>query len=161
VESGRSKRTLARLRRLEKLTPPEVQRAVDAGDLPLTVAEKVVKLPAEAKEEIARQIRQGGNAKEVVRQALAGLPKRPPNAQAEKDRLIRTLKKGLEALQGREHEVWEVTPDDETVLRDSPQLFTKLLVRAHALKKRQGKTDKALAEATEKATKLLGPRHGR
>ncbi len=98
---GVSGRTLDRHLRVLECTPPEVQHAVEAGLLPVTVAEKIAGLNKSQKEQIAKAIREGGKPAVVVRGFLRpanGTHKEPVNAVVA---FLRGLERAVNDLEGR------------------------------------------------------------
>ncbi len=82
-----SGRTLDRWTQVLDL-PHVLQVAVEAGDLPLTLAVKLPKLRPEEVEKLAERIRNGEPAKAVAKEALG---RRTPNQSPEKERYQRFL----------------------------------------------------------------------
>jgi ParB/RepB/Spo0J family partition protein len=134
---GVSGRTLDRCRRIVERTPLEVQDAVDAGRLPLTLAGQVANLNQTLREKISNEIRQGGDPDEVVRRHLAAAPRRVRNATNVKDQLIGWLERAVADLSGRVPQVTFVNRADEAVLRGAQDLIRQLLQRAKRLRGRE------------------------
>jgi ParB family chromosome partitioning protein len=131
---GKSGRTLDRyLRALD--TPQEVQNAVAAGKLAVTVAEKVAGLSGERREQIATEIRAGGKPKEVVRRHLAAAPRPLKNATQLKEILVAALERGVTDLNGRVDEVRRITSAEEKTLGEAQRLINDLENRAAVLRK--------------------------
>jgi len=127
---GLAGRSLDRNLRVVELTPVEVQDAVEAGKLPLTVAEKVAGLPRADKEQIAAEIRNGGDPVVVVRKFITPKNGRHRNARNAKKAFITSLRRGVTDLADRVGESGWITPDDETVLAVAATLIERLQERA-------------------------------
>jgi hypothetical protein len=143
---GVSGRTLDRYLRVLEHTPPEVQGAVEAGTLPLTVAEQVAGLSKQQRGEIAEALRAGGEPREVVRRFLAAAPPRTTNATDAKDRLVQALTRAAADLDGRVEEVRWVTPRERKALRGGRRLIRRLQERARALRAAEAEDDLPPAE---------------
>jgi ParB family chromosome partitioning protein len=130
---GKSGRTLDRyLRALD--TPQEVRAAVAADKLAVTVAEQVAGLGEEQQAEIAKQLRAGGEPREVVRRHLGAAPRRVRNATDLKDKLVKGLQRAAADLDGRVEEVRWVTDAEEQALREGERLIGLLLERGRAVR---------------------------
>src|SRR5262249_53696797 len=123
---GVSGRTLDRYLRVLN-TPQEVQDAVTANKLAVTVAGKVAGLRKVEQEQIAREIREGGDPGKVIKRVLGEAAPRVKNIHDEKDALLRAMKRGVAVLNGKVTQLRWVTDNDVTVLRDCQELIEKLL----------------------------------
>jgi ParB/RepB/Spo0J family partition protein len=148
---GVSGRTLDRCRRIVERTPLEVQDAVDAGRLPLTLAGEVANLNRAQREKIGNEIRQGGDPGEVVRRHVAAAPRRGRHAYRLKDQFIRWLQRSVADLSGRVQEVNSVRRADEAALLAGQDLIGRLLRRAERLRAQR------VQDATDGLTRETGP----
>jgi ParB-like chromosome segregation protein Spo0J len=140
---GRSGRHIDRLIKVAELAPPAVQCAFSAGRLPLADACAVTRLRPPEREEIARRIAAGEDAKTVVRQ-FATRPGRRHQAVRHAHRaFVRALGRGLADLADRADQVPWVRPDEQITLQQAQKLITLLLARAQ----RQVEEDPRYAEA--------------
>jgi ParB-like chromosome segregation protein Spo0J len=146
---GVSGRTLDRLLRVLEHTPLEVQAAVEAGTLPMTLAEWVADLTTKQQEQIAAELRAGGEPREVVRRFLAAAPPRPKTPVDAKDRLVQALTRGAADLDGRAQEVHSITPADEEALRRGERLIRLLLKQARTLRAAAAEDDLPPAEEVD------------
>jgi ParB family chromosome partitioning protein len=138
---GLSGRSLDRLRRVLDHTPPEVQAAVEAGTLPLTLAEQVAGLGEEQRAEIAEEIRAGGSPREVVRRFLAAAPRRAKKPNDAKKLLVRALTRALADLRGRLRTLRWITTADEKTFRRGRRLLRLLLEQARAVRAAEAEED--------------------
>jgi ParB-like chromosome segregation protein Spo0J len=130
-----SGRTLDRFLRILEHTPQEVQDAVEAEKLPLTVAERVASLKPAEKERVAEQIRAGFDAREAVDGPLKAVrPQRQHVAKA-KYNLVRDLDRALKQLSGRVGDVIRITDREDELLAEGGRLIADLRARGKELKK--------------------------
>jgi ParB/RepB/Spo0J family partition protein len=120
-----SGRNLDRWLRVLDHTPQEVQDAVAAGSLPITVAEKVAGLSEEHREQIAKAIREGGKPQEVVQAAVAKPDGRHKNARDAVGAFLKSLQRGLADLDGRVQDVW-ISPRAMPTLQAGEALIKQL-----------------------------------
>lgn len=113
---GLSGRTLDRHLRVVRLTPVEVQNAVETGDVPMAVALDVANLADAAKEQIAAAIREGRNPRDVIDEFLKkSPPTTPPTTPPRKalDMLLRGLDRAVKQLGDRIEKVRSITPSEK------------------------------------------------
>ena len=138
---GMSGRTLERYVRVLE-TPSEVQDAFRAGRISLVNATKVAKLPKEAQEQLAADLRSGMNPKQAVAARLAG---RTPDAfVAVFGPFLRGLARYVPAVQPHAGRVTKLAPLERTVLEEAQALIGQILRQAKELKptKRRGRPPK-------------------
>jgi hypothetical protein len=140
---GISGRTLDRYLRILDNTPLEVQNAVEAGTLPVTLAEKVAGLAKSHREQINQEIREGGDPKVVVRRTLGTAPRKTKNANDVKDLFVRGVERAVTGLDGRLEEVRWANVREEATLEKGRTLICQLLERAEELRKDQSLDDPA------------------
>jgi ParB/RepB/Spo0J family partition protein len=106
---GKSHKHALRLIRITNL-PMEIQAAVKTGELNIVEAEPIAKLDREVQEEIAEEIRDGGQPKAVVTQFL---PQTPVEVDPNRSfgRLIASVERELDELEGREGAIKCPFPD--------------------------------------------------
>ncbi len=120
------------------IAPMEVQRAHSEGKLSMRLAEKVARLEEAAQEEIAGEIRAGGDPAAVV---AARLPKAAPaevDPDREHDVLLAAATRALAALDGREDEVrggMDLDSEIETLERLTSLI--KTLIARHRRRKKE------------------------
>jgi ParB/RepB/Spo0J family partition protein len=141
---GGSGRNLDRYLRILNCTPQEVQDAVEAGRLPLTLAYQVVGLKVPQKELIARQIREGGNPKTVVTRAVGKKDSKHKRARDAKAAFLKALERGRADLNGRVQEVGWVTAEEQKTLQEGANLIKSLQQRARKQPKRPPSLDTLL-----------------
>jgi len=117
--------------------PQAVQDAVEAGTLPLTLAEKLVGLGTAQREQVATAIRAGDEPSAVVRQVLGAAPRRFRNATESKDLLVRALKRARGDLARRVGEVRWFSHAEEKALDEGARLIRALLKHARSLRATQ------------------------
>jgi ParB family transcriptional regulator, chromosome partitioning protein len=127
---GVSGRTLDRYLRVLDGTPAEVQAAVEAGALPVTLAEQVADLGKELRAEVAEEIREGGDPGKVVRRFLKKKDNRHKLPRDAKAAFIKSLQRGLADLDGRVEQVCWITPEEQETLRQGQELVKQLRTRA-------------------------------
>jgi ParB family chromosome partitioning protein len=133
---GVSGRTLDRHLRVVTSTPVEVQHAVEARKLPVTLAERVADLPKAQREQVAAQIAAGGKPADVVR---AALPKPDGKHKLAKDAIgafLRSLERGVADLEGRVESVGVRLQPEEFALLDRAEDLVRRL-RKQANKRKQ------------------------
>jgi ParB/RepB/Spo0J family partition protein len=108
---GQSGRNLDRLLRLLR-TPQEVQDAVAAGRLPITVAERVASLPLSFREQVAREIAAGEDPRAVVRRHVRESDRRHNRTSGAYRRLIDALDRAANDLGGRSRCVGTIRASD-------------------------------------------------
>jgi ParB family chromosome partitioning protein len=139
---GFSGRTLDRYLRVLEGTPLEVQNAVEAGTLAMTVAEKVAGLKGPQREEIARLIRKGVEPKQAAAQFLGKKEARHKLPRGAKTAFVKSVERGLADLEGRVAQVRWVTPAEQETLARGQQLVAQLLEQA----KRQPEVQPSILE---------------
>jgi hypothetical protein len=82
-------------------TPIEVQHAVDADKLPITLAEKVAGLKKHQQEKIAAEISAGKDPRQVVRQVVASGTKRHKSVDAALMTFLRNLQSAMKDMADR------------------------------------------------------------
>jgi ParB-like chromosome segregation protein Spo0J len=133
-----SGRTLDRHLRIVEHTPVEVQHAADSGRLPMGDAEKVAGLPEQQKDEIAEEIRNGGDPKKVVRRVIAEAPRREKNVYAVQKAFIPALERWVEDLGNRVDEMRSISTKDEQVLVEGEKLIRQVLNLAKQRRQNEG-----------------------
>jgi ParB-like chromosome segregation protein Spo0J len=128
LQIGRSGRQVDRLLRVVEHTPMEVQGAVSAGKLTMNDALAVAGLDKAVREQIAEEIREGGDAKEIVGRFVGKKDRRHKTARDAKNAFLKSLARGYADLEGRIDKVvrW-VTPADQQILTETNQLIEKVL----------------------------------
>jgi len=139
---GVSGRTLDRYLRVLEGTPLEVQNAVEAGTLAVTVAEKVAGLKEPQRGEVARLIREGVEPKQAAAPFLSKKEARHKLPRDAKTAFVKSLERGLADLDGRVAQVRWVTPAEQETLERGQQLVARLLEQA----KRQPKERPSVLE---------------
>jgi len=142
---GVSGRTLDRYLRVLD-TPQEIQDAVAADRLPVTVAERVAGLPNTTQAQIATEIREGGDVGKIVRRFLAAPSSRIRNANDVKDVLVRALERAAKDLNGRVGEIRWVTDRDEAAFQKMISLIREIRAQGRRLRRRQPPEDPLLAD---------------
>ena len=112
---GVSGRTLDRHLRVLG-TPQEVQNAVEAGTLPITVAEKVAGLPEPMQARVARKIKAGADPEKAIKAVLPKATGRHRKALGAKGAFLRCLRHGLDDLEGRVEQLGWYSPEEVSVL---------------------------------------------
>ena len=125
-----SGRNLDRYLRVLEGTPQEVQDAVTAETLPVTVAEKVAGLTEDKRKEVAAAIRAGGEPREVVRQFLPTVKRKRKKAWKALVAFEKVLEQGLADLEGRLDEVGPIWPEEQDILKRAGALIEQLLEQA-------------------------------
>jgi ParB-like chromosome segregation protein Spo0J len=147
VQLDKSGRSLDRYLRILDHTPLEVQQAVEAERLPMTVALRVADLDPEAKEQIAMEIRDGGEPGEVVRRLVAKSDPRHKHGREAGRAFIKALERGLPDLEGRVEQVGWLDPAQVQVLRKGMDVIKLLLKHSEQLgKKKERRLARYLAE---------------
>jgi ParB/RepB/Spo0J family partition protein len=123
---GVSGRNLDRHLRVLTHTPFEVQDAVAAGKLGMTVAEKVASLDDQQRAQIASLIRNGGDARSVVRQFLQTVPSPTRSAYQAFHFLIQSLRRAVRDLQEPVGKASWVSTEDKKILADGERLIRRL-----------------------------------
>ena len=98
---GVSGRTLDRYLRILDETPQEVQDAVAANKLPLTLAEKVAGLTQAQREQVAAEIQAGGDPRAVVCKFVVKANGRHKNAADAFGAFLRNLERGVADVENR------------------------------------------------------------
>jgi ParB/RepB/Spo0J family partition protein len=145
---GKSGRSLDRYVRASS-APEEVRAAVAAGKLGLTAAETVAGLTTKEQEQIAAQLRAGGEPKVVVRRHLAAAPRRAKNPNDATKLLVQALTRALADLRGRVEEVRWITARGEKALRGGERLIRLLLKQARALRAAEAEDELPQAEEVD------------
>jgi ParB/RepB/Spo0J family partition protein len=159
---GVSGRNLDRYLRVATQTPTEVQDAVAVGKLAVTLAEKVAGLTTEERDQIAKMIRSGGHARDVVRQFLAAAAPRakhgPDNAKAA---FVSSVASTVRDLNGRVGEITWISPTDAKVLAAGAQLIQQMRKRFREHGAPVASTDERSAEAVGEDDDAAGVAVGR
>jgi ParB family chromosome partitioning protein len=127
-----SGRTLSRLLKVLE-TPLEVQRAFSRGELGVLLAGKVAGLKKDQQAAIAEAIRQGGNPKEVVTRYLPAKTAGHKSVRSARDAFVRSLRGGLEDLEGRVEKIKSLTLDQEEVLQQGLEVIQQILNQAQVV----------------------------
>jgi ParB-like chromosome segregation protein Spo0J len=122
---GISARAAQRYLRLLE-APPEVQTAFTAGQLALTVAERVAGLPQARQDELAAALRAG----EDPSKAVAGFVKMPParhqKAHVAWANFLKALRQGLLDLEGRAERIKALSTEDAKVVDNAVALLRQV-----------------------------------
>jgi ParB-like chromosome segregation protein Spo0J len=122
---GLSPRAAQRYLRLLE-APPEVQTAFTAGQLALTVAERVAGLPEARQAELAAALRAGEDPQEVVARFCKKASGRHPKAHAAWANFLQALRRGLPDLAGRADQVKALSPEDAELLDNTVALLRQV-----------------------------------
>ncbi len=131
---GMSGRTLDRLVRILD-TPMEIQEAFRRGDLPVVIAEKVAGLPQEVQRGIAEELRQGGNAQQIVQAHLIkkGVSKNP--VEEAFHQFVLGLDRGFNALDDKIDQIASVR--SVASLKRGQSLIRRLLQKVESVRRGQ------------------------
>jgi ParB/RepB/Spo0J family partition protein len=132
---GKSGRTMDRLLRIIEHTPPEVQDAVELGQLPMTLALQVASLGNHQRDELAQAIHAGEDVKKVVAAYLRQAPQRQRTAMTLAERLLKHLRAAVHELGPRVKEIHDITSGGQQTLQAGKELLADLLRRAAQLKR--------------------------
>ena len=141
-------------------TPPEVQNAFERGDLKLDDAARIAGLDDEKQEDIAEAIREGENARAVVREYLTTSTVERTGLGPSYRRLLKHLEADIEVLDGRVENLpmADVAESDLDVLRAGRDLLGDMVEQ---IEQRQREQTKALAAMVEQINELRQRRPGR
>jgi hypothetical protein len=123
---GISGRHLDRLIRVVEHTPAEVQHAVSTNRLALTVALKVAGLRPAQREQVAREIRGGGDPRAVVLRFAPVKGTRHKRAVRALSAFVKGLKAGVADLDGRLDKVGWIPPDQQEAIAEAAEVLQKL-----------------------------------
>jgi ParB-like chromosome segregation protein Spo0J len=138
---GLSGRTLDRYLRVVRLTPVEVQNAVETDDVPIAVALEVANLEEPEKQQIAAAIREGRNPREVIDELLKKSPPTTPPWKATQI-LVRALDRADKQLGDRIEKVGCITPSEKQSLQKGQKLIQRLLATAKVERPRGSRNGK-------------------
>jgi hypothetical protein len=112
-------------------TPAEVQAAIDAGTITLIQAGRVGRLDRREQQEVARRIKEGEKAKDVVAHALSGNQGSSDDPGRSLTRLLGAIKRETVRVQGRENELRpRRLKNSVPILRQAVSLLEDLIAQA-------------------------------
>ena len=123
---NKSGRTLDRWAALLRV-PIELQRAVDAGQVPIVAASKVAGLDKDLQKRVTKRIRAGEPPDQVVKEALGGNGDSVGHTWALIS-FFRSLRRGVDRLKDRKQfDLQYVREADPALLRDAKALINRLI----------------------------------
>jgi hypothetical protein len=117
---------LDRYLRVAEHTPLAVQNAVDAGTLPITVAEQVASLSKRDKSALETELNNGGDVVETVRKYVPGKAAGHQKAHQAKTAFFKILKAGCDDLEGRVDLAGWIEDEDVEVIARAERLLKEL-----------------------------------
>jgi ParB/RepB/Spo0J family partition protein len=128
---GMSGRNLDRYLRVLECTPQEVQDAVSAGSLAVTLAEKVASLSRAEREKVAAEIRAGEDPSEVVRRHVRPARTTHKKAKDAVNAFLLALGRGVNDLAGRVDQIGiRISAEEARLLDDAEATIRAIRDRA-------------------------------